>query len=157
MLLTRLDDIRERLAAAETIAVLGAHHETQRPAFYVPAYLYRMYYRVLPVNPRLAGTTLFGETVTASLAELPAPCDLVDIFRTPSALPGHFEEILALGPEARGRARVIWLQLGIVHRVFRDALVHAGFDVVEDRCTLADHRLFELPKKSPPATPPGPA
>lgn len=147
MHVTRLDDIRERLAAADTIAVLGAHHDEQRPAAYVPAYLYRMGYRILPVNPGLAGRTLFGETVVATLAELAASCDIVDIFRTPAALPGHFEEILALGTEARGRPRLIWMQLGIVHRAFRDALVHAGFDVVEDRCTLADHRLFELPKK----------
>jgi len=149
MLVIRLDDVRERLARAETIAVLGAHNEPHRPACYVPAYLHRMGYRILPVNPSLAGTTLFGETVVASLGELVAPCDMVDIFRTASALPGHLGEILALGPDAKGHPRVIWLQLGIVHRAFSDTLSKAGFDVVEDRCTYADHRLFDLPKKAP--------
>jgi len=148
VLVTRLDDVRERLATAETIAVLGAHHEPQRPACYVPAYLHRMGYRILPVNPALTGMTLFGETVVASLSELAAPCDIVDIFRTPAALPGHLAEILALGPNVNGHAPTIWLQLGIVHRAFCDALVQAGFDVVEDRCTYADHRLFGLPKKA---------
>lgn len=149
MLVTRLDDVRERLARAQTIAVLGAHNEPQRPACYVPAYLDKMGYRILPVNPSLAGTTLFGETVVASLGELVAPPDMVDIFRTPSALPGHLAEILALGPDAASGPRIIWLQLGIVHRAFCDALVQAGFDVIEDRCTYADHRLFGLPKKAP--------
>lgn len=88
-----------------------------------------MGYRILPVNPAFAGQTLFGETVVASLAELPAACDMIDVFRRPEALPAHLDEILALAP----RPRTIWLQLGITHARFTAALVAAGFDVVEDR------------------------
>ena len=144
MLVTTLDDVREHLASAGTIAVLGAHVETWKPAFYVPDYLHRMGYRVLPVNPLFAGRTLFGETVVASLAELVAPVDMIDIFRRPEALPGHLDEILAVVP----RPRTIWLQLGISHARFTATLVERGYDVVEDRCTYADHRLFALGPKS---------
>jgi hypothetical protein len=183
-ILTSLDDVRRTLAEATTIAVLGAHHDRPRPAFYVPDYLHAMGYRVLPVNPTLAGTTLFGETVVASLADLPVDVDidLVDIFRPASALPGHLPELLALGAraaslqeasgagqrrhavreDARGetdatapdaqRTRklpTVWFQLGIVHGEVAAALAAAGFDVIQDRCTYADHRLFQLPRISP--------
>ena len=141
MLVTQLDDLREHLASARTIAVLGAHRDPRKPAFYVPDYLHRMGYRIIPVNPTLAGETLFGEAVRPSLAGV--VCDLVNVFRRPEALPGHLAEILALTP----RPRTIWLQLGIVNRAFTDRLLAEGFDVVEDRCTYADHRLFGLPKK----------
>jgi predicted CoA-binding protein len=143
MLVTSIDDIREHLATARTIAVLGAHHEAQKPAYYVPAYLHRVGYHIIPVNPAFAGETLFGEIVRPSLAGV--VCDMVDIFRRPEALPGHLDEILALTP----RPRTIWLQLGIVNRAFTDRLVAEGLDVIEDRCTYADHRLFGLPKKVP--------
>lgn len=143
MLVTTLADVREHLASAKTIAVLGAHVDPWKPAFYVPDYLHHMGYRVLPVNPAFAGRTLFGETVVASLAELAAPVDMIDVFRRPEALPGHLDEILAVAP----RPRTIWLQLGIAHARFSAALVERGYDVVEDRCTYADHKLFGLGPK----------
>jgi predicted CoA-binding protein len=144
MLLTRLPEIREALASARTIAVLGAHHEPQRAACYVPDYLQRAGYRVLPVNPKLTHLTLFGEPVVARLSDLTTPVDLVDVFRAPRWLPSHLPDTLAMSP----RPRTIWLQLGVVHAAFSRALVDAGFDVVEDRCTLADHRLFSLPTRA---------
>jgi len=146
VLLTSHADLRERLANARTIAVLGAHHERHRAAFYVPDYLRHVGYRVLPVNPLLAGEALFGERVVATLSDLSEPVDMLDVFRRPSALPAHLEEILALP----WRPGTIWLQLGVVHADFTRTLVAAGYDVVEDRCTLADHRMFGLPARSAP-------
>ena len=146
MILTALPDIRERLANARTIAILGAHHERHRAAFYVPDYLREVGYRVLPVNPHLAGRELFGARVVPTLADLPEPVDLIDVFRRPSALPEHLREILALP----WRPRTVWLQLGVVNAAFTRTLVDAGYDVVEDRCTLADHRLFGLPVRPVP-------
>lgn len=140
MLLTASSDVRERLESARTIAVLGAHHERHRAACYVPEYLHAVGYRVWSVNPVLAGEVLFGERVVATLAELPEPVDMIDVFRRPSALPAHLDEILALP----WRPRTIWLQLGVVHATFTRGLLAAGYDVVEDRCTLADHRTFGL-------------
>lgn len=134
--LEREDQIKATLKNARTIAVLGAHHAPSRPAFYVPEYLHAQGYRVLPVNPTLVGKTLFGEPVRATLAELGEAVDIVDVFRLAELLPGHLPDILAMNP----RPKVVWLQLGIRNEVFARALVEAGIDVVQDRCTLADHR-----------------
>lgn len=132
--------VRTILAQSPTIAVLGIHHDPSRPANYVPAYLHEQGYRILGVNPALAGTELFGEEVVASLADLDEPIDLVDVFRRPEALPGHLDELAA------SSAPVIWFQLGIRNDLVADALIAAGKEVVQDRCTLADHRRLGLPR-----------
>lgn len=136
-----MDDARLRaiLTGSPTVAVLGIHHEPARPANYVPAYLHQRGYRILGVNPALAGTELFGVPVVASLDEIGEPIDLVDVFRRPEALPGH------LGELSRSSAPVIWFQLGIRNDEVAAALAAAGKEVVQDRCTLADHRRLGLP------------
>lgn len=136
-ILTSTSDIIRVLDTAKHLAILGAHHEPSRAAFYVPGYLARHGYRVVPVNPRLVGTELWGEGVRATLAEV-GGVDAVVCFRRADDLPGHLPEILAMAP----RPRVVWQQLGIINRSFSMALVDAGFDVVEDRCMLQDHRIF---------------
>ena len=136
--LTTDRQILEVLRAARTIAVLGAHSEPSRPACYVPEYLYAQGYRILPVNPQLAGATLWGQTVRASLADLGEAVDIVDVFRRPDLLPGHLAEIRAMAP----RPRLVWLQQGIRNDAFAREVESAGIDVVQDRCTLADHRAL---------------
>ena len=131
-----LPEIRDVLARTRTIAVLGAHRQWSRPAFYVPDYLHAQGYRVIPVNPTLVGTTLWGEPVRATLAELGEPIDMVDVFRLAELLPSHLGDLLAMKP----LPRLVWLQLGIRNDVVARALLDAGIDVVQDRCTLADHR-----------------
>lgn len=138
--LTRRDDIEALLREARTIAVLGAHVEPARAAFYVPDYLRARGYRVLPVNPTLFGRTLWGEPVRRRLGDIDEAVDLVDVFRRPAALPEHLADILAMSP----RPRAVWFQLGIRNDAVARALVDAGIDVVQDRCTLADHRAFGL-------------
>jgi len=128
------------LRAARVVAVLGAHHERGRPAFYVPDYLHGQGYRILPVNPALVGQSLWGEPVRATFAELPGPIDLVDVFRRPDLLPGHLDDLLAMHP----LPRTVWLQSGIRNDAFAARLVAAGIDVVQDRCTFADHRGMGL-------------
>jgi predicted CoA-binding protein len=134
--LTTDAQVTQVLRDARTVAVLGAHGEPSRAAFYVPDYLHEQGYRVIPVNPQLAGSTLWGETVRASLAELGEPVDIVDVFRRPDLLPGHLDDILAMAP----RPRLVWLQQGIRNDAFARAVEAGGIDVVQDRCTLADHR-----------------
>jgi hypothetical protein len=128
------------LRAARTIAVLGAHHEPARPAFYVPDYLHAQGYRILPVNAVLVGQTLWGQPVRGTLAELGEPVDVVDVFRRAELLPGHLDDLLAMSP----RPRLVWLQLGIRNDAFARAVEAAGIDVVQDRCTLADHRALGI-------------
>lgn len=131
-------DVRAILAHSPTVAVLGIHRDPARAAFYVPEYLHAHGYRVLGVNPALAGQVLFGQPVVATLAELTEPIDLVDVFRRPDALPGHQAELLACP------APVVWFQLGIRHDGVAAALAAAGKTVVQDRCTLADHQRLGL-------------
>lgn len=132
------EKIAEILRTTRTVAVLGAHHEAQRPAFYVPEYLREVGYRVLPVNGTLVGHALWGQTVRASLTELTEAVDVVDVFRRAESLPGHLDEILAMRP----LPRVVWFQAGIRNDDVARALEAAGITVVQDRCMLADHRAM---------------
>ncbi|WP_117237935.1 CoA-binding protein [Thermus sediminis] len=127
-------ELKGFLARARTIAVLGAHKDPGRAAHYVPRYLWERGYRILPVNPRFAGEELFGERVVAGLLELGEPVDILDVFRSPSALMGHLEEVLTLRP------RLVWLQSGIRHPGFEERLREAGIPVVADRCLMVEHR-----------------
>jgi predicted CoA-binding protein len=124
------------LREARTVAVLGAKVGAAQPAFYVPAYLHARGYRILPVNPVLAGQTVFGETVVGTLADLREGADVIDVFRRPEYLPGHAHEILALS----WRPRAVWFQLGIRHDGAAAQLARAGIDVVQDRCMMPEHR-----------------
>lgn len=126
--------LKERLKRARTVAVLGAHKDPARPAFYVPQYLFQAGYRILPVNPRFAGEELFGEKVLGSLQEIQEPVDILDVFRPGSALPAHLSEILALGPG------LVWLQVGIRNPEVEEALLKAGIPLVVDRCLMVEHR-----------------
>jgi predicted CoA-binding protein len=124
------------LQDARTVAVLGAKPQPSAPAHYVPAYLARVGYRVLPVNPTFVGTRILGEPVVATLADLPDPLDVIDVFRRPAFLPGHAAEILAL-PR---RPAVVWFQLGIRNDAAAERLARAGIRVVQDRCMMPEHR-----------------
>ena len=135
-----MDDARLRtiLETSPTVAVLGIHDDDSRAAYYVPEYLHEHGYRVLGVNPHLAGRVLFGEPVVGTLAELREPIDLVDVFRRSEWLPEHQADLLAARP------RVVWMQLGVRHDAVARALEAAGIEVVQDRCTMADHRRLRL-------------
>lgn len=132
--------LREILTSSPTIAVLGAHTEPEKAAFYVPEYLYDEGYTIFGVNPRFVGQTLFGHPVRATLAELGEPIDLVDVFRRSELIGDHVEDILAMKP----RPKVVWLQLGIKNEDAAKVLEAAGITVVQNRCTLADHQRLGL-------------
>ena len=121
---------------ARTVAVLGAKAGDDQPAFYVPAYLAARGYRILPVNPTLAGRSLFGRPVAPTLADLAEPVDVIDVFRRPEFLPVHAREILSLP----WRPAVVWFQLGIRHDGAAEALARAGILVAQDRCMMPEHR-----------------
>ena len=136
-ILTDTARIREVLAETKTVAVLGIKTEAQetQPAFYVPRYLASVGYEVIPVPvyyPEVTHT--LGLRVYRSLAEIPPPVDLVDVFRRAEDLPGHLGDILAKRPKA------VWLQSGIRHDAAAQRLAEAGIKVVQDRCVMIDHR-----------------
>lgn len=136
-------ELRDILARTRTIAVLGAHTDPNKPACYVPDYLHGVGYSVRAVNPVFAGRVMWGSPCVALLTDLgplaPGELDMVDVFRRPEFLLGHVPEILAVKP------KLVWLQLGIRHAEFARTLRDAGIDVVEDRCTLAEHRRLGVP------------
>lgn len=135
-----LERVREILGGARTIAVLGASTKPERPAHYVPAYLHARGYRIIPVNPLHLGERGWGEPYRANLRELAEPVDIVDVFRHPGFLPQHLDDFLAMSPAPA----VVWFQLGIRHDAVAARLLAAGIEVVQDRCTLADHRHLGL-------------
>lgn len=132
--------VRDILASSPTIAILGVNDEPEKAAFYVPEYLHDEGYRIIGVNPKLAGRTMFDTAVRGTLAEITEPVDLVDVFRRPEAIPAHVEDILAMKP----RPKVVWFQLGIRNDEAAKVLEAAGITVVQNRCTLADHQRLGL-------------
>ncbi len=129
------EQLRDALRGTKTIAVLGASTNSQKPAHYVPAYLMNHDYTVLPVNPAAAGGELFGEAVTATLAEIDVPVDLVDVFRRPADIPPHLPDILAMKP----LPKVVWFQLGIRNDEAAAELEAAGITVVQDKCIKVEY------------------
>jgi len=128
------DELRAFLAGARCIAVLGAHVDAEKPAHYVPDYLHRKGYRILPANPVYAGRTLWGEPVRASLADISEPVDVLDVFRRSAQVADHTDEMLALRPG------LVWLQSGIRNDAVARMLEDAGIPVVQDRCLMVEHR-----------------
>lgn len=128
------EELRDLLARARAIAVVGIKAGPEDDAFRVPAYLQRNGYRILPVSPKLE--RVLGEPAVASLRELREPADLVDLFRAPQHLPAHVDEILAMSP----RPSAVWMQLGVSHAESARRLEAAGIAVVQDRCIMVEHR-----------------
>jgi len=129
-----MENLRDFLVSARTVAVLGAHPNPNKAAFYVPDYLGCKGYQLFPVNPVYAGQELWGQTIVRKLTDLGRPIDIVDVFRRSEALPDHLEEILAAKP------KLVWLQSGILNDGFAETLRQAGIQVVQDRCLMVVHR-----------------
>jgi len=121
-------DIRALLEETKTIALVGASANPARDSHEVMAFLQRQGYRVIPVNPGLAGQQLLGETVVARLAEVESPIDMVDIFRNSEAAGGVVDEAIAAG------AKAVWMQLGVINREAAARAEAAGLKVVMNHC-----------------------
>src|SRR5215469_14226854 len=120
--------LRSILERVRTIAMVGASSNWNRPSYFVMKYLQNKGYRVIPVNPGLAGETLLGETAYASLRDIPEPVDMVDVFRASREAPAIVEDAIAIG------AKVVWMQLGIRNDKAAAAAEKAGIEVVMNRC-----------------------
>ncbi|NTV94694.1 MAG: CoA-binding protein [Thiobacillus sp.] len=125
------DEIRALLKRVKTIAVVGLSPQPGRPSYGVSQAMQRFGYRIVPVRPALAEA--LGEKAYASLADIPFPVDLVDVFRAAEHIPGVVEECLAIGAPA------IWIQEGIVHEEAAERARAAGLMVVMDRCIYKDY------------------
>jgi uncharacterized protein len=140
-LITAESDVRRVLEETRRIAVLGIKPESRsgQPAYYVPDYLKQVGYEVVPVPTYYPEVEeILGEPVYRSLADVPGDVDMVDVFRRPNDIPPHLDDIIAKAP------KVVWFQLGIRNEAAAEELARAGIQVVQNRCTMADHRRFGL-------------
>ena len=129
------DYIRDILRSVKSIALVGASSNPVRPSYIVMQYLLDKGYKVVPVNPGLAGQTLLGQTVYATLSEIPVPVDMVDIFRNAEAAAAITDEALALDP----RPKVIWMQLSVRNDAAAARAEAAGLQVVMNRCPKMEY------------------
>jgi uncharacterized protein len=129
-------EIIEILRTPKVVAVIGISDKTDRDSYQVARYLLDQGYRVIPVNPMLE--TVLGLRCYPSLRDVPERVDIVDIFRRSEAVPEIVDEAIDVG------AKVVWMQLGVVHEEAAAKAEKAGLKVVMDRCIKRDHsRLLD--------------
>jgi len=135
------DFLRSILERTKTIALVGFSNNPERPSFKVATYLAEQGYRVIPVNPGLAGQDFLGETIVGSLADIPADAqvDFLDVFRRSEAVPPIVEEALTVLPDLK----TVWLQIGVMSDEAKAMAEAKGLDHVQNHCPKIEHaRLF---------------
>ena len=120
--------IRRILRDVNTVAMVGASTNWNRPSYFAMKYMQDKGYRVIPVNPRSAGETLLGEEVVASLTDITVPVDMVDIFQRSDRVPPVVDQAIEIG------AKIVWMQLTVRHDEAARKAEDAGLTVIMDRC-----------------------
>ena len=126
------DPIADLLKRSHTIAVVGLSNNPLRPSHGVSAYMQLHGYRIIPVNPVIAGS--LGEKSHASLLDVPEKIDIVNIFRRPEHVESVVDQAIQL------KVPAIWMQEGVVHEKAAEKARRAGVVVIMDRCILKEHR-----------------
>jgi predicted CoA-binding protein len=129
------EEIREIFESVQTIAVVGLSPNPQKDSHRVAKYLQSVGYKIVPIYPK--EEEILGEKVYKSLAEVPFEIDMIDVFRKPAALPPIVEAAIA-----RGDVKVVWFQKGIVNNEAAKMALDAGMKVVQNRCTMVDHKAL---------------
>ena len=126
--------IQRVLFTAKTVAVVGLSKNELRASYFVAYYLRRHGYRVIPVNPR--EPEILGERSFKTLADVPVPIDIVNVFRAPQALPGIAQEAVAIG------AKNLWCQYTVINEEGGRIAESGGLSVVMDRCVKVEHARY---------------
>jgi predicted CoA-binding protein len=122
----------EILSSSHVVAVVGLSPKPDRPSYKVASYLKQQGYKIIPVNP--TEKEILGEVCYPTLASIPEPVDVVDIFR-------RSEEVLPIVEEAiKIRAKAVWMQEGVINEEAAARARQAGLKVVMDRCMFKEHR-----------------
>ena len=125
--------VKSILADVKTIAMVGASTNWNRPSYFAMKYLQTKGYRVIPVNPVVAGQELLGEAVWSSLDEIDEPIDMVDIFRNAEEAGPITDAAIEIG------AKVVWMQFGVINHEAAARAEAAGLRVVMDRCPKVEY------------------
>lgn len=123
------------LNSVKTVAMVGASANDVRPSYFVLKYLLAKGFSVFPINPGHAGKEILGRMTYASLADVPEPIDMVDVFRNATAVPGIIDEVMKLEP----LPKVVWMQLGVRHDEAAVRAEAAGIKVVMNRCPKIEY------------------
>lgn len=127
------DGIRRVIENTHRIAVLGIKIYADRPGFYVPEYAQSAGFKIVPVPVYYPDTTeILGEPVYRTVSAIPGDVDMVNVFRRPSDIPPHIDDIIAKKPKS------VWFQLGIRNDAAAEKLARSGIDVVQDHCLLVE-------------------
>ena len=126
--------IQRVLLSAKTVAIVGLSRNELRASYFVGYYLKRHGYHIIPVNPR--EPEILGERSFKTLADVPVPIDIVDVFRAPQALPGIAEEAVAIG------AKNLWCQYTVINEDGGRIAEAGGLSVVMDRCVKVEHARY---------------
>ena len=129
--------IRDILRSTKVIAMVGASGNEMRPSYFAMKYLLDKGFIIHPINPGMAGKTILGRTVFAKLADVPAPVDMVDIFRESKYAPQIVDE--ALAEKERFGLKTIWMQLGVINEEAEQKALAAGLNFVMDRCPKIEY------------------
>lgn len=128
------EQIKEILLGANNIAVVGLSDDPSKVSYMVSEAMQRKGYRIIPVNPN--AKSILGETAYPSLADVPDPIDIVNVFRRPEHTPKVAEEAVAV------KAKVLWLQLGIASEEAASIAEAGGLSVVMDRCIKVEDSIL---------------
>jgi predicted CoA-binding protein len=131
------DYIKSILRSSKVIAMVGASGNEMRPSYFAMKYLLDKGFKVIPVNPGMVGKTILGQTVYGALKDVPAPVDIVDIFRSPDVAPAIVKD--ALAEKDRFGLKTIWMQLGVINEEAAAMAKEAGLNVVMDRCPKIEY------------------
>jgi predicted CoA-binding protein len=126
--------IQRVLNTAKTIAIVGLSSNELRASHFVGYYLKRHGYQVIPVNPR--ESEILGEKCYPSLLDVPVAVDVVNVFRTPEAVPGIARDAVAIG------AGTLWCQFGVISAEGAKIAADGGVTVVMDRCIKVEHARY---------------
>ena len=130
-----MDDIDEILKNSRTVAIVGVSPKEDRPSYRVASYLKSQGYDMIPVNP--ACSEVLGEISYPDLLSLPRLVDVVDIFRRSEDVPPIVEQAIRI------KAKVVWMQEGIVNEAAARMAQQAGLKVVMDHCMRKEHLRFK--------------
>ena len=125
------------LRSVKTIAMIGASPNPARPSYFAMKYLLDKGFRIIPVNPGQAGKEILGQKVYAQISDLPAPVDMIDIFRNSEAAGPITDE--AIAAKDRLGLKVLWMQLGVVNDNAAKRAESAGLTVVMNRCPKIEY------------------